>query len=362
MSPPRLLVLSRYQRNGASSRLRTHQYRPYLEAAGFAVEYAPFFGETYLDTLYAGRRNMSEVLGCYGGRARRLTTGARPDLIWLEKEAFPWLPWFCERKILPRNVPIASDYDDAVHIRYQRHASQVVRASLGRKIDGVMRHSAVVLAGNENLADHARGAGATRVETVPTVVDLTRYGRARRQAGSTGKAVVGWIGSPSTWRTQAAPLVPLLADLVEAGLITVRAVGTHSDERRPGFEFCPWSEATEVELIREMDIGIMPLPDDPWTRGKCGYKLIQYMACGLPVIASPVGANRSIVRHGVNGFLADGEREWRSSIELLATNPSTRATFGEHGRRMVTVSYSLQKWGPIVGSLFLQVIGREGNC
>jgi hypothetical protein len=110
-------------------------------------------------------------------------------------------------------------------------------------------------------------------------------------------------------------------------------------------------EETEVSAIQSMDIGVMPLTDTPWARGKCGYKLIQYMACGLPVIASPVGVNKDIVEHGVNGFLAETDKEWCSAIETLLSDSELRRRMGAAGRKKVEESYSLQVWGPRVAQM-----------
>jgi hypothetical protein len=118
-----------------------------------------------------------------------------------------------------------------------------------------------------------------------------------------------------------------------------------------------WSEDSEVAMIQSMDIGIMPLTDSPWARGKCGYKLIQYMACGLPVVASPVGVNADIVEHGVNGFLATTEDEWRQALTTLLRDPDLRRRMGAAGRRKVETDYSLQVWGPRVAAIFHEIAG-----
>jgi hypothetical protein len=106
-----------------------------------------------------------------------------------------------------------------------------------------------------------------------------------------------------------------------------------------------------------MDIGIMPLTDTPWSRGKCGYKLIQYMACGLPVVASPVGVNTHIVEHGVNGFLAASDAEWRDALYKLARDPGLRQKMGTAGRLKVETDYSLAAWGPRVAAMLSHVVG-----
>jgi glycosyltransferase involved in cell wall biosynthesis len=116
-----------------------------------------------------------------------------------------------------------------------------------------------------------------------------------------------------------------------------------------------WSEDREVADIQEMDIGIMPLPDAPWMRGKCGYKLIQYMACGLPVVASPVGVNRDIVDHGVNGFLAETPAEWAEALGTLVTDAALRQRMGAKARALVENQYSLRVQGPYIAKLLRSV-------
>ena len=125
-------------------------------------------------------------------------------------------------------------------------------------------------------------------------------------------------------------------------------------------EILPWTEETEVSLIQSMDIGVMPLHNTDWARGKCGYKLIQYMACGLPVVASPVGVNKDIVEHGVNGLLAETDAEWRSAIKTLLADAELRRRMGAAGCRKVEEYYSLQIWGPRVAQM-LRGVADEGR-
>lgn len=351
----KIVVLSRYARKGASSRLRTLQYQPFLEAAGHEVMYLPFFDDAYLERLYSGVKSKYPVnLTYYFDRAKKLISMSKPDVIWLEKEAFPYWPAWLENLFLPRSVPIVSDYDDAVFHRYDLHSNAVARRLLGDKINTVMRNSRLVLAGNDYLGDHAKKAGAQWVEIVPTVLDANSYFVPERAADGDHKTVVGWIGSPSTWTGQADNFIDVYDRIISEKDVILRAIGANPDFDRPGYDFQPWSEDTEVATIQSMDIGIMPLPDNPWTRGKCGYKLIQYMACGLPVIASPVGVNSQIVEDGVNGFLADTSDEWFKALSTLVENPGLRKQMGAAGRKKVEDHYSVQVQGPRIAELLRQ--------
>lgn len=354
------LMLTRYERTGASSRLRLIQYMEQLGSQGFTTSLEPFFDESYLRRLYSGRSILAPTLVAYARRAGRLLRVGRADLLWLEKEALPWLPWGLERALLSRAIPLVVDYDDAVFHRYDMHRSAIVRQLLGRKLDKLMASASLVTAGNRYLADRAKTAGAPRVEIVPTVVDLTAYTR-RPDPFSASGSTIGWIGTPSTWTDYMAPMMPLLTQAAEAAGARIAAVGAgRAAAAHPLLDNLPWTEDSEVARIHEMDIGIMPLTDTPWARGKCGYKLIQYMACGIPVIASPVGVNAEIVEHGVNGFLASSDAEWAETLQTLLHDPDLRARMGEAGRRKVERDYSLQVWWPRVAQM-LRDVANTGN-
>ncbi|WP_223428809.1 glycosyltransferase family 4 protein [Tateyamaria pelophila] len=356
-----ILLLSRYTRLGASSRLRTMQYLPALAREGLKVQVAPFFDDAYLQALYLGKRKRGSTTGHMLQRMRDMRMTPTPDLIWLEYEALPWVPWLIERAILPRGVPIVSDYDDAVFHRYDKHKLGTVQAFLGKKIGRVMAASALVMAGNPYLGDHARRSGATQVELVPTVIDLDAY-EVREDAVDEITLRVGWIGTPQTWQELAHPIHGLLDPLLTEHRALFRAVGASmKPETRGTLEILPWMEDTEVSSIQGMDIGVMPLPDTPWAQGKCGYKLIQYMACGLPVVASPVGVNRDIVEHGVNGFLAESDDDWHTAIETLLNDAELRRRMGAAGRRKVEERYSLQVWGPRVARMLGSVIKSQAH-
>jgi len=340
----KILLLSRYGRLGASSRLRSLQYLPAMEQAGLEITWAPLFPDSYVEALYAGRRTWRDVLKAFWKRLYVLRSDpSQFDLIWLEVELFPWLPSWVEARFMPSGLPWIVDYDDAIFHRYDQHRLRFVRQVLGQKIDNVMRRSNLVVAGNEYLAEHAHRAGATRVEIVPTVVDVERYSvRGAHARIDATPVVVGWIGSPSTMH-YLKELAPVFKRLNETLSVRFVAVGARADQLSGlPIEAREWSEESEIAEIQAFDIGIMPLPDEPWSRGKCGYKLIQYMACGLPVVASPVGVNPEIVQSDRNGFLANTHEEWVEALTRLIQDDQLRMQFGAEGRKRVESHYSLQ--------------------
>jgi glycosyltransferase involved in cell wall biosynthesis len=341
----RVLLLSRYGRLGSSSRLRCYQYLNLLRGAGWECSVRPLLSDDYVERLYAGRgKNLGEIARGYVSRVRALLGARRYDVVWIEREVLPWCPSILERAILPGRIPYVLDLDDAVFHGYDMHPWRFVRGVLGTKIDRLMRGSAVVIVGNEYIGERALAAGARHVEVLPTVVDLKRY-----QASDLAPRVcpvIGWIGTPITQPFLDA-IAPALAELRRKHTFRVLLIGANA-KALPTIphETIAWSEDTEVESIQGIDIGVMPLPETPFAEGKCGYKLIQYMACGVPVVASPIGTNRKIVAHGASGFLANTQEEWVEAIGCLLSNRKLRAQMGSQGRCVVENHYSLDVAGP----------------
>jgi len=337
--------LSRYGSLGASSRVRYLQYLPYFRSQGISVSVSPLFSDDYLRALYQGSTCWHKVISGYGSRLMVLLRARRYDVVIIEKELFPFLPAIAERLLHMFGVPYLVDYDDALFHRYDCHSSALVRLFLGRKIDVVMRHSAMVVAGNEYLAERARQARAFRVETIPTVVDIECY--RPRQEMVNDIPIVGWIGTPKTSHYLHS-LIPVFEALQKVMHVHFVAVGARKEDFIDTIiEVWPWSEDTEVASIKQFDIGIMPLDDSPWERGKCGYKLIQYMACGIPVVASPVGVNSTIVVPEENGLLANTLDEWQEAlVYLLQADISYRVSLGRAGRNYVKNWYTLQVQAP----------------
>ena len=365
--PLRVAVYSRYDRLGASSRMRFLQFAPLLAEHGIRLSVQPLFDDDYLQTLYTnGQRRVGTVLSAYRRRAAALRNpGApdtAPDLAWIEKELFPYWPFGLERHWWPA-MPTVVDYDDAVFHTYDRSRHALVRRVLGRKIDRVMAAAHTVVCGNAYLADRAMAAGAQKVAIVPTVVDATRYQSVAGQHD--GTPVIGWIGSPATER-YVLDLAPALRQACAGGRARIMLVGASPAAGLAladlPLEIAPWREDTEVGHIAAFDIGVMPLPDEPWERGKCGYKLVQYMACGVPVIASPVGANVDIVEPGLNGLLAATPGQWGDALQRLLADSPTRIAMGRAGRQRVEQHYSLQVQGPRLAALLRAAAGAGAGA
>jgi len=352
-----VLALTRYSSLGSSSRVRFFQYLPYLASSGIEIQVAPLLGNDYVHNLYNGKRQpVQSILMAYISRIARLVNSRYFDLFWIEKELFPWIPFPIENLLLRRGIPCVVDYDDAVFHRYDLQKKLLVRTLLGNKIDAVMQRATTVVAGNEYLADHARSAGAVKIEYLPSVVDINRYTTKKNQGE---QFRIGWIGSPIT-----APYLGLARDALEEVVKQTSAhvvlVGAGDQDPLTGVkkELLPWSEGSEVAHIQTFDVGIMPLPDGPFEQGKCGYKLIQYMACGLPVVASPVGVNKRIVEQGITGFWASNTADWVDALVKLAMDTDMRYALGKAGRNKVEQEYSLQVTVPRLLGILTEAASR----
>lgn len=331
----KMLVLSKYGQRAASTRHRFTQYFPALREAGYQPELSPLLDDDYLAGRFAGRVPLASLARAGLRRWRDLLRAGDYSVVALNYEAFPYLPAIYER-LLATQAPIVFDIDDAIFHRYD--LSRLLRPLLGRKIARIAGLSRVAIAGNAYLADHL-AFGKNDVRVIPTVVDTTLY---KPMAAKNAVPVIGWIGSPST-----APylerVLPAIREACAGGKARFVVVGAGSNAPE-GAESREWSEASEIAEVQGFDVGIMPLPDDPWSRGKCGFKLIQYMACGLPVVASPVGVNAEIVRPGETGFLATTAEEWAGALKELLASAELRAKLGAAGRARAEAEYSLQRW------------------
>jgi glycosyltransferase involved in cell wall biosynthesis len=347
----RALLLPLYGRKAASTRYRMLQYLPWLEEAGIECHVAPLLDDEYLARRFAtGRVPLGRVAAGFLKRMATLRSVDRFDLVVVYAELFPYLPGWVERLFLSPGIPYVVDLDDAFFLRYGE-GSRIGGWLYRRKFHDLFAGSRLVIAGNEYLAAHARRSTG-RVEVVPTVVDTTKYAPATGP-GAGSAFTIGWIGSPST-APYLEPLAGVLRPFTSGGSRVLLVGAGREALRGVGAERRDWSEDREVSDVREFDVGIMPLPDTPWARGKCGFKLIQYLACGVPAVASPVGVNAEIVADGVSGFLASTPLEWTQALERLRDDGALRQRLGDAGRASVERVFSLRTNGPRVAALLAE--------
>jgi glycosyltransferase involved in cell wall biosynthesis len=335
----KIFFLTKYSRNGASSRYRSLQYLPIIGNHGLEFEVSQLFSEEYLIKKYKNKRTPIFLSLCsLMRRFFSILRASNYSVVVIEYELIPFFPAIFEWLLRYRGCKLIVDYDDAIFHRYDEHKFSIVRILFKHKIQSVMRSANVVIVGNKYLANYAHSAGSKKVEFIPTVVDLSKYPVFKSNFQS-NVFNIGWIGSPSTTKYLLS-ITPALVHMCKNDNVVVTLIGAESIEL-PGvsLRIIPWSHETEVKSLSRLDVGIMPLPDEPWARGKCGFKLIQYMASGLPVIASPVGVNGEIVDDGVNGFLSDSNEQWVIALEKLYFNKDLRAKMGAAGRKLIESKY-----------------------
>jgi glycosyltransferase involved in cell wall biosynthesis len=344
----KVLVLTKYGSLGGSSRYRFYQYLPYLKSQDFDITVAPLLDNEYVTGINRGNRNFANVLIRYFQRLGKLIGDRDYDLLWIEKEILPYVPEWLER-ILIQNIPYAVDYDDAQFHTYDYYGSKLTKIFLAQKIDNVMAHAQLVIAGNKYIAIRANKAGAKSIEIIPTVIDLDRY--SIKSDDQSRIFNIGWIGSPGT-SSYLNAIQSVFENVNHKYDCTFTLVG--AGQLRLGnldLIIKDWHESSEVEDIKSFDVGIMPLDNTPWEQGKCGIKLIQYMACALPVVGTPIGVNQEIIAHGVNGFQANTLDEWTAYLSKLATDPHLCSVMGAKGRAMVESNYCLQVTAPKLAQL-----------
>jgi glycosyltransferase involved in cell wall biosynthesis len=344
-----VLLLTRYGRTGASSRLRFLQYLPGLDEYDIDVHPAPFLDDNYLKELYGGRRpSMGRIFAFYSERLRHLVKARDFDVVWVEKEVLPWVPQWVDMTALG-SLPLVLDFDDAWHLRYSGSSNPLVRLALANKLEQIAGRADFVVVANKFLQNWAEAAGARRVACIPTVVDLKRYPHAALPAPE--PFTIGWIGTPET-----APYLDTIEDALRQVLAkdNTRLLLVGADPSflpLPNVEAQPWSEGNETRLLHRMHVGIMPLPDGKWEYGKSGYKLVQYMAASRPVVASPVGVNCEVVKVGVNGYFAITEAEWVANLERFRANPGMTSALGAAARETVENSFSLRATLPKIAEI-----------
>lgn len=337
---------------GPSSRYRVFQFLPHFQEAGIDCRVEPLFGATYFSILQLRSSLLQTclkipyVLARFLKRIGTLLTLGRRDLIVIEGQLFPYAPPLIERLLRWLQYRLVIEMDDAIYLTPGHE----------QKMPVLLTMATGVIVGNDRLAAYAEQF-SSHVTVVPTVVDTERFApQPVRTTGIRGRndetITIVWIGLAYNL-TYLDVVAPALRRLQERYRVTLRVVCSQPPALAGvDIEFRPWEWEREVEDLQDATIGVMPLEDTEWARGKCALKLLQYLAVGLPAVASPVGVNRDILVNGENGFLASSEQEWYERLESLCRDPQLRARMGQAGRRTVETRYSLAVWGPRLAGVY----------
>lgn len=334
-----------------ASRVRFIQFIPYLEREGWRVSHLPNRPDRqWMSPLHSRiLRGMHYRLGRAGMKINRwqdIRRASRYDVVFVNRD-LAGNGLFLEKRLWRVNPHIVYDFDDAVFIGPNEYA-----------VRWMCEHAAWVTPGNEYLAQYARRYNE-KVTVIPTVIDTEKYhAKSYDDGGSTRPVRVGWSGSDQSIRPTLFAYLPMLAELqsrIDFEFVIISNSRPVLPVANFRWTFCEWRAEEEADLAQKMEIGLMPLKDDEFQRGKCGLKLLQYMAAGLPTVASPVGVNKEITRVGRTGFLATTPQEWGRALEELVQSRALRASMGRAGRSVCEEEYSICRWLPTLISILERV-------
>jgi glycosyltransferase involved in cell wall biosynthesis len=340
----RVLAFTVKPRESADTRYRILQYCEVAARDGIRIEHRSLLGPRYfrwqLENVQLFLRLVlyPVLLGIRLWQV--LFLAPQYDAIWISREMAPLGPPMLERLLVWRNKRVILDVDDALHISDKESSRLIPRLLRDRgKFSRLAASYASVVCGNEYLAEFYR-QHAAKVQIIPTVVNVSRY--AKVVPIGTRTIRIGWIGTPLN-RHHLELLLPALSALARERHFELVVVGLDAplNWKLPSIRHLKWNLAEEFDFFAHFDIGIMPLLDSPFARGKCAFKLVQYMAAGLPVVASPVGANCEVVKPGCNGYLADTQEDWHAALRTLVDDHRLRRRMGEQGRQVAREYYSV---------------------
>jgi glycosyltransferase involved in cell wall biosynthesis len=346
-------------------RFRIEQWEPFLKKENITVDYFSFTDDKLREVIYKEGHLAAKIKELLKANLRRVghTLKAKNyDAVFLYRAASMLGPAWIEKFLRWRKIPIIFDFDDAIFLPDTSKANKKFAWAKfsGSKTADICRLSTSVTVGNSYLADYAKKYNE-QVFVVPTSIDTEKYQPIAKKDSGASRVVVGWTGS-STSQYHLEEFEPVLVELLKERDVEIRVVSN----REPSFTKVPyiwrsWSAETEVEEIAQIDIGIMPTPDDEWSRGKCALKALQYMALGIPAICTDMGANRDVVKHGENGFLAKSNEEWLTAFKTLIDDASLRRKLGDEARKTVVENYSMERCAELFSDAVKATLQNKNN-
>ncbi len=336
-------------------RFRFEQYLDYLKSNGFEYHISNIIDEKDDDVFYSRGKYFPKariVWKSFVKRWKDLQNASGYDIVFLYRDAHILGTTFFEKRLKKKPCKLILDFDDSIWLNDVSQGNQ----NLGflkrpSKVKKIISYCDLVITGNNYLADFAKKYNSS-VAVMPTTLNTDYFKPAEKKINS--KLCIGWTGSSTTLK-HFSLAVPVLQKLKEKynNRICFKVISDVPYEGHlDSLENIRWNKNTEVDDLRKIDIGIMPLPDDNWARGKCGFKGLQYMSLAIPAVMSPVGVNTEIVKDGENGFLADSESEWIEKLSMLIESPDFRKKLGASGRKTVEEKYSYNSKKDFYLSLF----------
>lgn len=341
----RVLFVAPHRPNRSpSQRFRFEQYLESLEKNGWLYEFS-YLISSKDDRFFYKRgfflKKIGVLIKSAFKRLKDVRNASKYDIVFIQREAFLTGSTYFERRF-SKKTKVIYDFDDAIWLSNVSEANKKWNwLKNPEKTKEIIKCSHLIFAGNQYLADYANEFNSN-VVIVPTTIDTDFY-QPIMEKRNTDKITIGWSGSITTIQ-HFEYAESVLKEIVKkyGDKIQIKVIGdeNYTNKNLP-LESLPWKESTEIKDLSSFDIGIMPLPDDEWAKGKCGLKGLQYMALEIPTIMSPVGVNVEIIQNGENGYLASKEAEWIEKLSLLIENPNLRKSIGKKGRETVEKKYSV---------------------
>ncbi len=347
MRKGRVLFIANHRKNRSpGQRFRFEQYIDYLSQSGFECEIS-FLLSAKDDRFFYSTGNLIPKIviyfKCLYKRFKDIKKAKNYDVIFIFREAFFTGTTFFERRVRRLPIKIIFDFDDSIWLPNVSPANKnLAWLKNYAKTSKIIKLSNLVITGNQYLANYAMQYNAN-VKIIPTTID-TSYHKQKKQKSKSDKICIGWTGTSTTLK-HFEYILPVLIKIKEkySNKVYFKMIGEEKYSNNTlAITSVKWDIATEIEDLSELDIGIMPLPNDEWAKGKCGFKGLQYMSLEIPAILSPVGVNAEIIQDGINGYLADTEEEWIRKISILIESEELREKLGKAGRQTVIEKYSVE--------------------
>ncbi len=356
------LVLDPYD-TSPGQRFRIEQWEPFLKEKNISIDYFSFTDEKLRGVIYQEGNIGAKITAMASAITRRIKdvfAASKYDAVFLYRAASMAGPAVLERILKFRKVPIIYDFDDSIYLVNTSNANKKFGwLKFAGKTADICRLSSSVTVGNSHLADFAKQHN-DNVFVVPTSINTDHYAPGEKKPRADGKVVIGWTGS-STSQYHLEAFEPILAKLFAKRDDFVLKVISNREPvgMKIPYEWAAWSPETEVEEIAAIDIGIMPTPTDEWAKGKCALKALQYMSLAIPAICTDIGANRDVIDHGKNGFLADADDKWLEYFEKLIDDSDMRQRLGGEARKTVENHYSMKRCAELFENVVRETIKKN---
>jgi glycosyltransferase involved in cell wall biosynthesis len=342
----KIRIIAPYPKGEApSQRFRFEQYLELLEKDGYQIEYHSFIDEKTWEKLYLPGNYFFKVTSILKSFVRRwllLFSIKKNDLIFIHREMAhigpPIFEWILAKVLRKKYI---YDFDDAIWLpNYSQSNAKFQRLKAYWKVNYCMKWAYRISAGNQYLANYASQFNSN-VFIIPTTIDLLHHHTLQTDYEKKD-IVIGWTGTLTTMHYLDF-LIPILEELEQDFEFTFLVISNQEPSfKLNSLKFVKWEKDSEIEDLAQISIGVMPLYEDIWSKGKCGFKGLQYMALGIPSLMSPVGVNTEIVEHGKNGFLPNSQEEWKDTLKELLVNKDLRSRIGNEGLKTIQEKYSVR--------------------